>query len=98
MKTEYQNCIISRLRNYRMELGFSQKKIATLLGVSPGQVGNIESPQAPTKYTLRQINKLCDLFKIPIEQIFLEDKDFLKHTNIINILITNIIKYEENYE
>ncbi len=95
MKTEYQNSIILRLKKIRMEFGYSQKDVAMLLGISPGQMGNIESPKAANKYTLNQISILCKNFNIPIEQIFIEDDDYGKGTDIINLLISKIIKYGE---
>ena len=95
MKTEYQNTIILRFKKLRMENGYSQKKIAMLLGISPGQMGNIESPKAENKYTLSQIYNLCCKFKYPIEHIFIEDEEYGMGKDIINLLISKIIKYEE---
>jgi len=79
----------------RYERGYSQKSVAMLLGISPGQVGNIESPQAANKYTLKQIFILCNSLNIPIEQIFIDDEDYGKGKDIINLLISKIIKYGE---
>lgn len=95
MKTEYQNSIIMKLRKLREELGYSQKEIAMILGISPGQLGNIESPKAANKYTLSQIYTLCGTFQIPIEQIFIDDEDFQLGKDIINLLISKIIRYGE---
>lgn len=95
MKTEYQNYIITRLRAFREEHKYSQKDIAEVLGISPGQMGNIESPKAANKYTLSQIYTLCGTYNIPIEQVFIEDDEFLSGTDIINLLITRIIRYGE---
>jgi transcriptional regulator with XRE-family HTH domain len=95
MKTEYQISIILQLRKLREELGYSQKGIATILGISPGQLGNIESPKAANKYTLSQIHILCKTFNLPIEQLFLDDEDFSTGQDIINLLITKIVKYGE---
>lgn len=95
MKTEYQNSIILRLKRIRMELGYSQKDIAMLLGISNGQMGNIESLKAANKYTLNQIFILCKNFNIPIEQVFIDDEDYGNGKDIINLLISKIIKYGE---
>lgn len=95
MKTEYQNSIILRLKRIRMEFGYSQKDVAMLLGISPGQMGNIESPKAANKYTLNQIAILCNNFNIPIEQVFIEDANYDNSKDIINLLISRIIKYGE---
>lgn len=95
MKTEYQNFIILRLRKLREDNGWSQKDIAQLLGISDGQMGNIESTKYPNKYTLSHIYKICKNFKIPIDQIFIEDEDYSSGKDIIDLLISNIIKYAE---
>ncbi len=93
MKTEYQNYIILKIRKLREERNLSQKDVARMLGISPGQLGNIESPKAANKYTLNQIYTICHNFNVSIEQIFIEDEDFSKGIDIINLLILNIINY-----
>lgn len=95
MKTEYQQSIISKIRRFREERGHSQKYIADLIEISYGQMGNIESPKAKNKYTLAQIHQICKDFNIPIEQVFIEDEEFESGKDIINLLITKIIKYGE---
>nr|WP_314699004.1 helix-turn-helix transcriptional regulator [uncultured Prevotella sp.] len=93
-KTEYQQIIITRLKKLREEKGYSQQSIATILGLSNGQIGNIESCKQTHKYTLSQIRILCKEFNIRIEQIFLDDKDY-RTKNIIDLLIGKIIAYGE---
>lgn len=93
-KEEYQQSIITKLRKLREERGYSQKYIATILGLSNGQIGNIESCKQTHKYTLSQIRTLCKEFNIRIEQIFLEEDDY-RTKNIIDLLIDKIISYGE---
>ena len=94
MKNEYQNHIIYRIRKLREERGFTQGQIAGLIGISNGQMGNIESPRTAHKYTLSQIYMICKEFRFPIEQIFLEDEDFERNIDLIALLIEKIVKYE----
>lgn len=89
-KTDYQLQIIAAIRKIREEHGYSQIKIANLLGITYGQMGNIESSKMPTKYTLSQIAKICEHFNVPIECIFLEE---CKNKDIIKSLINKIILY-----
>ncbi len=96
MKTEYQQEIIHKLRQLRQEHNTSQSAIATLLGISPGQDGNIESFRTGHKYTLKHIKAICDEFKYPVDRIFISDDDYSGDTDIISLLITNIIHYEES--
>lgn len=95
MKSKYQCQIIYRIRQLREERGYTQSKIAGVIGISNGQMGNIESPKTPHKYTLSHILQICREFQLPVEQIFLEDQDFAKNTDIINLLVEKIVKYEQ---
>lgn len=93
MKSDYQNYIIHRIRTLREERGYTQGKIANVIGISNGQMGNIESPKTAHKYTIAQIQQICKEFNVPIEQLFLEDEDFAKGVDIISLLIDKIVKY-----
>ena len=95
---EYKNSkieenIILKIRNLRMEHGLSQQGLSNVLGVSEGQIGNIESPRFQHKYTLKQIYKFCEFIDYPFERIFLTD-DELSSSNKTNLLIERIIEYE----
>ena len=94
VKSEYQQVIVSKLRKLREERGYSQQKVGSILGISNGQIGNIESLNRPHKYTLSQIRALCKCYNIRIEQLFLEDADY-ENSDIIKILIDKIIDYIE---
>lgn len=96
MKTNYQLSIINRLRDLRQERNLSQAQVATSLGISTGQMGNIETPKASHKYTIGQIYAICNEFKISVADIFLSDEERKLPTNDqINILIKNIVEYEQ---
>ena len=94
-KTKYQQTIIAKLRRLREEKGYSQQKIGYILGLSNGQVGNIESTKQTHKYTLSQIRTLCKEFHVRIEQIFLEGDDH-ETKDVIDLLIDRIIAYGES--
>lgn len=96
MKTEYQNQVIARLKSLREKNGFSQLNIASYLGISSGQLGNIESYKRPHKYTLKQIYQLCTKFDIEIQQVFCPTKH--EASTSITEIIKLIIKYQENEE
>lgn len=90
--TDYQREIVSKIRKLRESKGISQKQLAIELGISTGQMGNIESISHPHKYTLKQIKEICDLFNMQVKDIFLEDEDY--ESDVIESLINKIIKYE----
>lgn len=96
MKTDYQLSIINRLRDSRQERNLSQAQVATFLGISTGQMGNIETPNASHKYTLGQIYTICSEFNISVADIFLSDEERKQSTNNqINVLIKKIVQYEQ---
>ena len=96
MKTDYQIIIIDRLRDMRQERNLSQSQIATSLGISTGQMGNIETRKASHKYTLGQIYTLCNEFKVSIADIFLSNEERkLPMERQINLLIEKIVQYEQ---
>ncbi len=95
MNNEYQLNIINKVRKLREENNYSQSQLALYLGVSDGQIGNIESTKYNQKYTLSQLYKVCKLFGLPIEHLFIEDDEYTSKTDIIDLLVSNIVKYEE---
>ena len=96
MKTEYQLHIINRLRDLRQKRNLSQAQVATSLGISTGQMGNIETPKASHKYTIGQIYTICNDFKISVADIFLSDEEKkLPINDQINALIKYIVEYEQ---
>lgn len=92
MKTHFQYEIISRLKKAREDKNITQSSLAKLLGISPGQMGNIESYKQEHKFTLAQILKICDLLEISIEEILLPELGINAKTREV---IEAIIKYQE---
>lgn len=92
---DYQDKIIQTIKRIRVERDISQAKLSEMLGISRGQVGNIENPNYPHKYTLKQIVTVCEKLDVPIEQIFIpEQKMKPECSEIIKGLVDCIIKYE----
>jgi transcriptional regulator with XRE-family HTH domain len=94
MKSTIQNDVIFRLRKLREARGYSQAKVAALLCISSGQIGNIESPKHSHKYTLAQLETLSEEFNVPIESLFFDPEE--RHGPItIKEFIHRIIEYQE---
>ena len=92
---DYQDKIIQTIKKIRLEKNISQAKLSELLGISRGQVGNIENPNYPHKYTLKQIVNVCEKLDVPIEQIFIPDQKVKPECSaVIKGLVDCIIKYE----
>ena len=95
MKTEYQIEIISKVRKLREANQYSQIQLANYLGLSDGQIGNVESLRYSQKYILSQLYRICKLFNIPIEHLFIKDSEYTGDVDIVDLLIQKIIQYEE---
>ena len=91
--SEIEERIIQKIRNLRLEHNLSQQALSRVLGVSEGQIGNIESPKFQHKYTLKQIYRFCKFIGYPFERVFLSDEESASD-NKINLLVEKIIEYE----
>ncbi len=92
---DYQDKIIQTIKRIRIERDISQAKLSELLGISRGQVGNIENPNYPHKYTLKQIVTICKHLDYPIEKIFIPEMKIAPDcSNAINALMESVIRYE----
>lgn len=58
-KTEFQLKVIGLVKDIRVKKDLSQSDIAFFLSVTSGYIGQIESVNSPSKYTLDQLNKLA---------------------------------------
>jgi len=71
-KTDYQIQVIEKVKNLRTENAISQQQLASILDVTNGQVGNIESLKYPHKYTLRQLAIIAKHFQLSVDYFFLK--------------------------
>ena len=92
-KTEYQFNIISKVKSLREENHLTQTKVCEMLGISKGQLGNIESSKYPHKYTLKQLFTLCQAVNYPIAKLFLTEEQ-LTSDELVDLLVKQIVLYE----
>jgi len=69
-KTNIEQYVINKIKEIRIEKGFSQEDIASILDTTRGFVGQIESPNNSAKYNLNHLNILAKELKC-------SPKDFL---------------------
>ena len=62
-KSKIDQYLISQVRRFREEKGFTQEDIAIHLDLSTGFIGHIESPNYRAKYNAQHLNELAKLFK-----------------------------------
>lgn len=79
-KTRFDIAVADRVRDMRLERGFTQRYIASVLGVSAGFIGQVESTNSETKYSLSQLNRLAREFECSPREFlpdsFIEESDW----------------------
>lgn len=90
-KTDYQNVVVNRIRQLRIDNDISQIRLANIIEVSNGQIGNIESPKFQHKYTLKQLYLIAHHFNVSIGYLLTGTKEALDNDSLIKALI----KYDE---
>lgn len=92
---DYQDKVVQTIKKIRLQKNISQAKLSEILGISRGQIGNIENPNYSHKYTLKQIVTICKFIDYPIEKIFIPEMTIAPEcSNAINALMESIIRYE----
>ncbi|MBS1779718.1 MAG: helix-turn-helix transcriptional regulator [Bacteroidetes bacterium] len=79
-KTKFEMAVINKIAEVRREQGLSQDDLALFLDVTRGFIGQVESPNSPSTYSLNQINRLayklgCSLHDI-LPKSPIEEKDW----------------------
>ena len=69
-KTKIEQFVIDKIKEIRIQKGYSQEDVAEFLDASRGFIGQVESPNHRSKYNFNHINKLAIAFKC-------SPKDFL---------------------
>lgn len=95
MKTEYQQKVINTIKGIREDKGMTQLAFAKLLGISPGQMGNIDSYKQPHKYTIKQIVAVCDSLGVKIEDVLFPGVTSSKSYSVRDV-VNAIIRYQES--
>ena len=94
MKSDYQQQVINKIKALREKQGITQLAFSKMLGISPGQMGNIDSIRQPHKYTIKQLLTICDALGIGIEVVLFPSSAQSK-TYSVREVVTAIIKYQE---
>lgn len=58
-KTKFEMAVIDKIATMRREQGLSQDDLALFLEVTRGFIGQVESPNSPSTYSLNQVNRLA---------------------------------------
>lgn len=74
IKTDIENFVIDKVKEYRISLKMSQSDLAFRLNVSTGFIGKVESKKFPSKYNLNHINQLAEIFNCSPKDFLPENK------------------------
>lgn len=72
-KTNIEQYVINKIKEIRIDKGFSQEDIASILDTSRGFIGQIESPNHATKYNLNHLNTLAIELEVSLKDFFPEN-------------------------
>lgn len=73
--TKIEKYIIARVKEKRLEHGYSQIVLSQKLNMSDSFVGHVETPRRRAKYNLNHLNQLAKIFKCSPRD-FLPEKPF----------------------
>lgn len=61
--TKIEKYIIARVKEKRLEQGYSQIALSQKLNMSDSFVGHVETPRRRAKYNMNHLNQLARIFK-----------------------------------
>ena len=67
-RSEIAKTVGQRIRSYRLQLGFSQEKVAELSGCHPTYIGQVE--RGEKNATLESIEKIAAAIEVPLSKLF----------------------------
>ncbi len=82
-KSKIEQYVIEKVKEIRFQKGYSQDDLALFLDTTRGFIGQVESPNFPTKYNLNHLNTLAKEFKCSMKEFF-PDKPFPEKEQIDN--------------
>jgi transcriptional regulator with XRE-family HTH domain len=69
-KTKFEQFVINKVREKRLEMNLSQDDVALMLDLSRGYIGQVESLNHPAKYNMNHINQLAKELKCSPKDFF----------------------------
>jgi transcriptional regulator with XRE-family HTH domain len=80
-KSKFDQAVIDLVKAIREQRELSQDALAEYLDVTRGYIGQVESPQARTKYNLNQLNRLAYEMKCSPRDFIPETATFEKYSS-----------------
>ncbi len=71
-QTRIEKYVINKIREKRLENGFSQADLSFKLGLNDSFVSHVETPKRRAKYNINHLNMLAKIFECSIKDFFPE--------------------------
>lgn len=72
IKTDIEQYVIHKVKEIRTTKGISQAKLAHMIELSVGFVGNIENPTHIAKWNINHLNRISKELDVPFKDFFPE--------------------------
>ena len=72
IKTDIEQYVIDKVKEIRTTKGISQAKLAHMIELSVGFVGNIENPTHVAKWNINHLNRISKELDVPFKDFFPE--------------------------
>ncbi len=72
IQSEIEQFIINKVKEIRISKGLSQAKLAHLIELSVGFVGNVENPTHIAKWNINHLNRISKELDVPFKDFFPE--------------------------
>jgi transcriptional regulator with XRE-family HTH domain len=72
VNTDIEQYVIDKVKEIRTSKGISQAKLAHLIELSVGFIGNVENPRHIAKYNLNHLNRISKELGEPFKDFFPE--------------------------
>lgn len=72
VNTDIEQYVIDKVKEIRTSKGISQARLAHLIELSVGFIGNVENPKHIAKYNLNHLNRISLELNVPFNELFPE--------------------------
>lgn len=72
VNTSIEQYVIDKVKEIRTSKGISQARLAHLIELSVGFIGNVENPKHIAKYNLNHLNRISKELKVDFKDLFPE--------------------------
>lgn len=70
VNTDIEQYVIDKVKEIRTSKGISQAKLAHLIDLSVGFIGNVENPKHVAKYNLNHLNRISKELDVDFKDFF----------------------------